>query len=419
MADIDGIGKKISTPRIVKQIRTILVASLLLGCALIGNAFDQGVVKGNRVNVRAQARLTSEVVTQLNKGDRVTIIDEVSAAKPAPGEPKRFYKIILPSSVSVWVSSKYVKDGKVTATRLNVRAGAGENYSVLGRINNGTAVTTIQTVGDWSEIQSPGGVHGFVATSLVAADTPPPAVTRAAPAPTPVPPTVPVVEEPIFTTPPPAESLEVVSVDGNPVVTEPIATPMPITPAPAPAPAPTIPGGVYTETTVVSPGSEPPAPEVRPNELLTPPPAEPEAESGQAVYKVVQPSKKKTMLGRWWERVTTRSQPKKPAAKGGKFHEPPPAPEDGPPAVRVVTREGIVVRAWNIQAPSDWALKEVFTGKIVNYLWAAKNKIPWDELRGRTVLVTGEEALDPRWKRTPVLHIETLKTIDEDGDGEG
>jgi len=405
----------------VKQIRSILVASLLFGLTMAATAFDQGTIKGTHVNVRAQAKVTSEVVTQLNDGDRVTIIDEVKATQAGPGEPTRFYKIILPKTASAWVSAKYVKDGKVTASLLNVRAGAGENFSVLGRVNKATAITTIQTVGDWMEIQSPGGVHGFVATSLVKTDTPPPpAVVEAPDYSKPVPPVVPVVEEPVFT-PPPAESLEVVSVDGNPVVTEPIAgtMPAPVEPAPAPTAVSDIPGGVYTETTVTATADQPPTPDVRPNELLTPPPAEPAAEAERAVYKVVEPSKKKTMLGRWWERVTTRQSREEAEPGAGQFHEPPPAPVEGPPAVRVVTREGIVVRAWNIQAPSDWALKEVYTGKIVNYLWDGDKGIPWQQLRGQAVIVTGEEAIDRRWKRTPVLHVETLKTINEDGDGEG
>jgi hypothetical protein len=236
----------------------------------------------------------------------------------------------------------------------------------------------------------------------------------------PVPPSVPVVESPIAPVPPPAETLEVVSVESPaPIVPEPVSpAPMPVVTTPGPS-VPEIPGGVYSETTVKAPDAEAPAPQVRPNELLTPPPAEPETESAHPVYKVVQPSKKKTMLGRWWERLTTRNVKDKPVKPAGKFHEPPAPAEEGPPVVRTVTREGIVVRAWNIQAPSDWALKEVYTGKIVNYLWAGKNDIPWKDLRGRTVIITGEEAIDPRWQRTPVLHIETLKTVDEDGDGEG
>lgn len=420
MADIDRFREKISTPRIVKHIRSILVASLLLGLSVTSGVADQGTATGSRVNVRGQAKITSEVVTQLKKGERVTIIDEVKATQSGPKDPKRFYKIILPSTTPVWISAKYVKDGVVTANRLNVRSGAGENFSVLGRISKGASVSPIRTVGDWLEISSPGGVHGYVATSLIKSDSPAP--TPIVKAPSHVdPPLVPVRHEPVVPVAPPPASLEVVEVTSIPTYSEPVVTPQPVQPAPiqATTPVPEISDGIYSETTVVAKAPSTHSDGVLPNELLTPP-AEPEEESGPSVYKVIQPSKKKTMLGRWWERVTTSTpKEKEPSAETkSRYHEPA-APEAGPPAVRIVTREGIVVRAWNIQAPSDWALKEIYTGKIVNYLWSGQEKLPWEDLRGRTVLVTGEEAIDPRWQRTPVLNIQTLKTIDGDGDGEG
>mgnify|MGYP003340067344 FL=1 len=34
-------------------------------------------------------------------------------------------------------------------------------------------------------------------------------------------------------------------------------------------------------------------------------------------------------------------------------------------------------------------------------------------LKEKRVIVTGEEALDVRWPNTPVLKIDTLKTVDE------
>ena len=87
--------------------------------------------------------------------------------------------------------------------------------------------------------------------------------------------------------------------------------------------------------------------------------------------------------------------------------------EDGPPPIRVITREGVVARSWNIQTPSDWALQDAESGRVINYLWSNSTNIPWATLKGRTVVVTGEEGLDVRWPNTPVLKIETLKTVEE------
>ena len=133
-----------------------------------------------------------------------------------------------------------------------------------------------------------------------------------------------------------------------------------------------------------------------------------------------EPQQRSTVLGRWWQRVTSkRKKQPEPAAQAAedRFHEATPLPDEGPVTPRVITREGIVVRSLNIQAPTDYGLKEIYTGKLINYLWAADDKIPWKKLTGRTVVVTGEEAIDRRWRSIPVLKIDKLKTIDNDGEG--
>lgn len=70
-------------------------------------------------------------------------------------------------------------------------------------------------------------------------------------------------------------------------------------------------------------------------------------------------------------------------------------------------------RALEHSDPSDWALQDADSGRVINYLWTSSTNIPWATLKGRSVIVTGEEALDVRWPNTPVLKIETLKTVDE------
>ena len=81
--------------------------------------------------------------------------------------------------------------------------------------------------------------------------------------------------------------------------------------------------------------------------------------------------------------------------------------------IRIVTREGYVQRTLNIQSPTPYVLEHLATGKVINYLYLNNPKLPLKLLRGRRILVTGEEAIDPRWLHTPVLKIQTLKTIDD------
>jgi len=90
---------------------------------------------------------------------------------------------------------------------------------------------------------------------------------------------------------------------------------------------------------------------------------------------------------------------------------PAPAPEppkEEPLPKRVVTREGIVKKARNIQAPADFELHDTRTGELIDYLHAAKPEQNLKPYVGAKVIITGEEALDSRWKRTPLLEIETI-----------
>jgi len=122
-------------------------------------------------------------------------------------------------------------------------------------------------------------------------------------------------------------------------------------------------------------------------------------------------------------KTTKPAETAKPAAKSGEQNKvavkptppivkPVAAPEKKKP-VRIVTREGYVQRTLNIQSPTPYVLEHVETGKVINYLFLNHPKLPLKLLRGRRILVTGEEALDPRWLDTPVLKVQTLKTLDD------
>ena len=87
----------------------------------------------------------------------MTVLDQINLDKHEAGEPAQWAKIALPSSVHVWVFKRYIDQAtkEVTARKLNLRAGPGENYSVLGVIEKGTPVNELETKGDWMEIEAP------------------------------------------------------------------------------------------------------------------------------------------------------------------------------------------------------------------------------------------------------------------------
>jgi hypothetical protein len=192
---------------------------LLLPCST--HAEQNGLVTRDRVNVRGQASVASgEVITQLRKGERVTVLEEISIPNPKEGEPAKWFRIGLPANTPVWVHSDFVDPSAktITATRLNVRAGPGENFSVVARLEKGTPVKEIRTVNKWMEIEPPENAHAFVAADFISKGTeaasaqpvPPAAEPAAEPptvAPVPADPILPPAAE-VTTFPPAVEPIE-------------------------------------------------------------------------------------------------------------------------------------------------------------------------------------------------------------------
>ena len=184
--------------------------------------------------VRGQAGLSGEVVTHLFKGETVTVLSQINLDKHAADEPAQWAKIASPTNTHIWVSARFIDPTNKTVLpkKLNLRAGPGENYSVLGVIERGTPVDEIITKDGWMEIATPAGTYAFVAAMYLKQEAAAPVETNAAPAmetapapapvPTPVPEAQPIVTE--QTTPP--------------ATTETKPAPAIETPAPVPAPAP-------------------------------------------------------------------------------------------------------------------------------------------------------------------------------------
>lgn len=260
------------------------------------------VVQTDRVNVRARPSIYSEVLTQLHTGATVTVLDEIAPETAGPEQPTKWAKIVLPTNTPVWVFAAYIDAAaeKVKARRLNVRAGPGENYSVVGRLERGAPVKKVRVQDQWMEIETPPGAYGFVAAEFLAEPPPPPAL------------------------PPP---------------------------------------------TVLPPPAAEPRPDV-------PPPASPRAE---APFEPIVPA--------------------------------PPPPQEPPLLKRIVRREGIVRRTASIQAPTDFGLHSLQSGRLINYLYAASPELDLKRFHGKKVFVTGEEGIDERWPRTPVLDVQTIQEV--------
>ena len=128
-------------------------------------------IAGKNINVRGKASFKGEVITKLQNGDAVTVIEQVILTKPKAGEPSQWAKISYPTNAYVWVHSSYLNaDKTVKPKKLNVRTGAGENYSIVGTLEQGTAVKEVSTKGNWTQIGAPAEAFAFVAANYVRQD---------------------------------------------------------------------------------------------------------------------------------------------------------------------------------------------------------------------------------------------------------
>ena len=336
-----------------------LLASAFFLLVAAHAAEENAIVTESRVNVRAQPSLVGEVITQLQTGEKVTVLERIPVETPKAGEPTNWAKIKLPQNTPVWVFAPFVKDGVVSVSRLNVRAGRGENYSVIGRVNRGETLKPIRTLDEWMEIETPTNAYAFVDSDLLRFEneTNTIAATRA---------TTPVAEIPVQA--PTTNKTETV--------------------------AGTIPNRVLeaeppTVATQDVPLAEPLQPEVKPE------PAKPEAELPPST--ISPPA------------ATAATTPATPEA----------LPKVAPPIVkrneplpkRVVRREGVIRATTSIQAPTWYELVHAETKKRINYLFDENLEVNLKDYRGQKVVVTGEEAIDPRWPNTPILDMQTLDVL--------
>jgi uncharacterized protein YgiM (DUF1202 family) len=347
---------------------------------------EAGIVSGDRVNIRARASLIGERVAQLRKGDKVTVLAKVTVAPPRKGEPTDWLKIAMPAAGQTWVHLSFVKEGKVTAKKLNVRAGGSERFSIVGRLAKGDAVKEKRTAGDWIEIEHPAGAHAYVAAKFIELDQ---AAEEAKSEETPEakPAEVTETEEPKETPEAKPAAEEVTEAEESEGKPEAIAEAK---------------GEPEESNETTEPGNmpEPPAPEV----VVVDAP-----ESGDA---------QKPPMGNPEDAEEAKPEPA-PAVTDTKLPVPPP---------RIVTREGTIKRRFfrSPKAPSRFELLDD-NGRTINYLYSSDSgplKSAKGEdgepitfthlmgmLRNRTVILTGIEAVDPRWPSLPLLDVRTLKTL--------
>jgi uncharacterized protein YgiM (DUF1202 family) len=310
-------------------------------------------VAADNVNVRGQAGLKGEFITHLDKGDAVVVLSQINLDKHQVDEPAQWAKIAFPTNAHVWVNSTFIDatNKTVLPKKLNLRAGPGENYSVLGVVERGTPLNTLTVRGAWTQIEPPASAYAFIAAMYLKQEASgslaanPPASTETQPAPAPVP--VPVPEaQPV----PPPSATPVP--EAQAIVTEP--TNPPVVPAPVPVPAVPVVAAAPTNTPALT--------ETNPVAALN-------ADTNAAAVD-------ETNL---------------------------------PP--RIVTHEGVVRHVVSIIEPTEYEIYDPKTDFNVDYLYTTTTNLDFSLYKGLRIVVTGEEKLSQRWHHTPVLTVTRIQVV--------
>lgn len=117
----------------------------------------KGRINGSRVNIRGSHTTTSQVLTQLKKGQDVTVIEEKEG----------WSKIVMPYGIATWVYAPLIKDNLVNRDTVNVRAGAATHYATLAKLKRGDVVEIIDEADGWVKITPPANVGGWVSSQYV------------------------------------------------------------------------------------------------------------------------------------------------------------------------------------------------------------------------------------------------------------
>jgi len=334
------------------------------------------IARQNHVVVRGQAGINSEIVTHLQKGQLVTVLQEITLKKPKTDEPARWDRIALPPETPVWVHGDFVDKATKTVRphRLNLRGGPSENYSIVGRVEKGTALNVLGEKGAWLKIASPSNAFGFVAAHLLLKD-----------------------------------AAAVAAATGSAVAVvpkEPATTSVPVPPVPVPTAKTNEAPVVAVAPVVITP---PPAAVTNVEVAMTNVVVAAVAETNALPVPATPPTSP-TLATNMEPVAAVTTEPPATNAIAGDSDKIPPSSVPPPELVkRVVTHEGLLKGTFSVLAPTHFELRSVDNNRLINYVWSPTTNIVLKPFKGRRVMVTGEEYLDERWANVPVIIVDEIK----------
>ncbi len=123
-----------------------------------------GYVKNDGVAVKAGDNENFESLCVLSKSESVKIIDRRYS----------WFKILLPRKAVLYVNKDYINltsdekgIGIINASHVNLRAGAGTRYSIIGQISKPEKVSILSEDMGWYKIEPPYGAAGWIRSNQI------------------------------------------------------------------------------------------------------------------------------------------------------------------------------------------------------------------------------------------------------------
>lgn len=144
-------------------------AMLLAGFAMAAEedmAVAVGATTGSSLRLRAEASTSASIVTTLDKGVAVAVLDDTLDG---------WYKIAFNGSTGFVSAGFMIIDqdnvfesyGRVNADGVNVRADANTNSEILASVNTGTVVTVNGFVDGWYDVTCQYGTEGYIRSDFL------------------------------------------------------------------------------------------------------------------------------------------------------------------------------------------------------------------------------------------------------------
>lgn len=123
----------------------------------------KGEVKGDDINIRADATASAEVIAKIKQGE----ILEVTS------ESYDWYKVRLPSTTSVFIYKNLAmisadKSASVAKDNVNIRLRPDLSSPIVGKAAQDETLNILQEAGDWYKIEATPGCFGWIHKNYLA-----------------------------------------------------------------------------------------------------------------------------------------------------------------------------------------------------------------------------------------------------------